>query len=325
MPSRDRSGSDPGEDSPNPPATSEATRVALHAPLGWRPTGGKEPTSRTGRSDLPSRHRTEDPEHAEPPNHRSTRRPQRSEYVTPRRPLRLGHRHVHPSAMGHLQQPRPHHLQPAAHHPQPAPRRRHRNPKRRPDRPMPRPTSAGHQSRTNHLDRIRTPQQHRDRQQNMGDQTHRAARPPRVQHPRPAVDTARACPPPPPQHTGAIRAADLPSHQPRLDPNRISLYRHQRVPPCIQHGPPAAVPTTRAGGPLSSQLNLLDTLTVTTRQTNTPTRPPPPSATSTTYNNPNVVIQNDGQHRVLNDDLAADFARWHPGFTHHNGPVELVA
>jgi hypothetical protein len=29
--------------------------------------------------------------------------------------------------------------------------------------------------------------------------------------------------------------------------------------------------------------------------------------------------------RVLNDDLAADFARWHPGFTHQNGPVELGA
>jgi len=29
--------------------------------------------------------------------------------------------------------------------------------------------------------------------------------------------------------------------------------------------------------------------------------------------------------RVLNNDLAADFTRWYPGFTHHNGPVELVA
>jgi hypothetical protein len=29
--------------------------------------------------------------------------------------------------------------------------------------------------------------------------------------------------------------------------------------------------------------------------------------------------------RVLNDDLATDFARWHPGFTHHSGPIELVA
>jgi hypothetical protein len=74
--------------------------------------------------------------------------------------------------------------------------------------------------------------------------------------------------------TGAVRAADLPCHQPRFDPNLISLYRHQRVPPCIQHGPPAAVPTTGAGGPLSSQLNSLGTLTVTTRQTNTPTTAP---------------------------------------------------
>jgi hypothetical protein len=29
--------------------------------------------------------------------------------------------------------------------------------------------------------------------------------------------------------------------------------------------------------------------------------------------------------RVLNDDLAADFTRWYPSFTHHNGPIELVA
>ncbi len=29
--------------------------------------------------------------------------------------------------------------------------------------------------------------------------------------------------------------------------------------------------------------------------------------------------------RVLNNDLAADFARWNPGFTHHSGPAELAA
>jgi hypothetical protein len=29
--------------------------------------------------------------------------------------------------------------------------------------------------------------------------------------------------------------------------------------------------------------------------------------------------------RVLNDDLAADFAHWHPSFTHQNRPVELRA
>jgi hypothetical protein len=29
--------------------------------------------------------------------------------------------------------------------------------------------------------------------------------------------------------------------------------------------------------------------------------------------------------RILNDDLAADFARWYPGFTHQKETVELVA
>ncbi len=29
--------------------------------------------------------------------------------------------------------------------------------------------------------------------------------------------------------------------------------------------------------------------------------------------------------RALNDDLAADFARWNPGFTHHSEPAELAA
>jgi len=29
--------------------------------------------------------------------------------------------------------------------------------------------------------------------------------------------------------------------------------------------------------------------------------------------------------RVLNNDLAADFARWNPGFTHYSEPAELAA
>jgi pRiA4b ORF-3-like protein len=29
--------------------------------------------------------------------------------------------------------------------------------------------------------------------------------------------------------------------------------------------------------------------------------------------------------QVLNNDLAAHFKRWYPGFTHHSGPVELAA
>ena len=110
-----------------------------------------------------------------------------------------------------------------------------------PDHPMPRPTRPGHQRRTDHLDPIRTPQQHRDRQQDMGDQTHGATGPPRVQHPRKTLDTAWARPPPRTQRAQTIRTDHLPRRQPRLDPNLICLYRHQRVPPCIQHGPPAAV------------------------------------------------------------------------------------
>jgi hypothetical protein len=29
--------------------------------------------------------------------------------------------------------------------------------------------------------------------------------------------------------------------------------------------------------------------------------------------------------QVLNNDLAAHFKRWYPGFTHHGDPVELAA
>ncbi len=29
--------------------------------------------------------------------------------------------------------------------------------------------------------------------------------------------------------------------------------------------------------------------------------------------------------RILNDDLAADFARWNPGFTYHSEPAEIAA
>ncbi len=51
----------------------------------------------------------------------------------------------------------------------------------------------------------------------------------------------RARPPPRVQRPRAVRADDLPEHQPGFDSNLVSLYRHQRVPPRIQHGPPATV------------------------------------------------------------------------------------
>jgi hypothetical protein len=72
------------------------------------------------------------------------------------------------------------------------------------------------------------------------------------------------------------------------------------MPPCIQHGPPATVlHDVDAGGPSSSQLNLLDTLTVTTRKIKTRTREQPTPATSKTDTNRHVVIENDGQQSVV--------------------------
>jgi len=87
----------------------------------------------------------------------------------------------------------------------------------------------------------RSPRQHCDRQQHVRDQTIPAAGPPRTQHAGDPIDTARPCPSPRAQRLPAVGAVELPGRQPRLDPDLISLYRDQRVPPCIQHGPPAAV------------------------------------------------------------------------------------
>jgi hypothetical protein len=86
----------------------------------------------------------------------------------------------------------------------------------------------------------------------MRHQTLAAATPPRPQHPRDPMHTTRPCPTPRTQHPRAARAADLTGHQPRLDSNRIRLYRHQR---CLRasarpsrHRPPRH----DTGGPLSS-------------------------------------------------------------------------
>jgi hypothetical protein len=106
---------------------------------------------------------------------------------------------------------------------------------------MPRTGGAGQQRRTDHLGRIRPPHQHRDWQQHVCDQTRRAPGSSPPQHLGEPVHTTRRRPPPRAQHLPAARTLDLPGGQPRLDSNLISLYRHQRVPPRIQHGPPAAV------------------------------------------------------------------------------------
>ena len=193
----------------------------------------------------------------------------------------------------------PRRLQPAAHPPQPAAHRRRRHPQRRPDRPVTLPGSPSQQRRADHLGRVRPPQQHRDRQQHMRDQA-----PPRT-GPAAAAATRRpraphaAGPTPTAQHPRATRAVDLPARQPRLDPNLICLYRDQRVPPCIQHGPPAAVfPDIRREGRChvrrqdSSDTGTVTTPTTTDTNTN---KINPSSATDLTSPGPVVGVRNDGQ------------------------------
>ncbi len=107
-----------------------------------------------------------------------------------------------------------------------------RSPRRRrtarPDQAVTLPRGAGQQRRADHLGRVRPPQQHRHRQQHMRDQALAPAGPPRPPHPVDPVHPTRPCPSPRAQHTRATRAVDLAGRQPRLDPNRIRLYRHQR-------------------------------------------------------------------------------------------------
>lgn len=247
MLSRDRPGSYAGEDCGHLPDASGWNSCWPRTRPRRRPPRSQEPTSRTGRGDLPDRHRTEDPDRAETASHRRGRGPQRGEQITPRTAQRLGHRPVHPSPANHLQQVQPDRFGPAAHHPQPAPHRRRRNTKLWTDRAVSRPAGPGLQRRPDHLGRVRPPRQHRDRQQHVRHQAPRAASPTWPQHASDAVHPPWARPPPRTQRRRAVRAVDLPGRQPRLDPDLICLYRHQRVPPRIQHGPPAASSRTYGG------------------------------------------------------------------------------
>ena len=102
-----------------------------------------------------------------------------------------------------------------------------------------------------HLGRVRPPQQHRHRQQHMRDQALPAAGPPRPPHPVDPVHPTRPRPPPRAQHTRATRAVNLTGRQPRLDSNRIRLYRHQRCLRASARPSRDGPPRHEAGGPLS--------------------------------------------------------------------------
>ena len=193
-----------------------------------RPSRSQKPTGRTRGRDLPGRHRAEDTHRPEPAPDLEGRCPQRGQQIPPRTPQRTGHHQIHASAMGDLQQEHPRRLQPRPQPAQPSPHRGRRHPQPLSDRTVTGTLPAsGHRS-TDHLDPIRPAQQDRHRQQHVRDQTPRAPRPPRSQYPGHTVHPAGPRPPPRPQQPPTPRTRQLPVHEPGLDQNRISLYRHQR-------------------------------------------------------------------------------------------------
>lgn len=118
-----------------------------------------------------------------------------------------------------------------------------------------------------------------DRQQHVRDQTPRAAGPPRTQHLGDPVHTARARPPPRAQRPRAVRAVDLPGHQPQLDPNLISLYRDQRCLRASSTALPQRSSTTYGGRAVvvfsRCILQIHGTVTTPTRRTSTHGGPQP--------------------------------------------------
>ncbi|BCO33665.1 hypothetical protein MHEC_00980 [Mycobacterium heckeshornense] len=99
--------------------------------------------------------------------------------------------------------------------------------------------------------------------------------------------------PPATQHpVPACRTRDLPSRQPGLDADNISLYRHHRCLRALQRGTPQA-DQDFSGVPRTHQF--LVTLTVHTNKINPAATPTVTSADSMKNGHPVVAIQRDGQ------------------------------
>jgi hypothetical protein len=207
-----------------------------------RPPRGKEPTNRTRHSDLPRRHGAEDTDPPEPPPQRRCRRTERGQQIPPRATQRARHPHIHTGTNSDLHQEHPRRFQTPRQPAQPAAHRRLRHPQPLPDRAMTRAAGAGRHRRTDHVDGIPAAQQHRHRKQHMRKKASRAARTPRPKHLRDAVHPAGTRPPPRSQRLLTPRTRELATGQPRLDQNRISLYRHQR---CLR----ASARPSRCGPP----------------------------------------------------------------------------
>jgi len=104
----------------------------------------------------------------------------------------------------------------------------------------------------------------------MRDQARRATRPPRAQHPGEAVDAPCSCPPPRAQTPRQSGQSSCPAAN--RDSTRAASASTVTNGASVHPARPSrsGPPRHRAGGPLSSQLSLLATLTVPKRSTRQP-------------------------------------------------------
>ncbi|WP_167480212.1 hypothetical protein [Mycobacterium pseudokansasii] len=127
----------------------------------------------------------------------------------------------------------------------------------------------------------------------MGDRAGSTTPTPRPQRITDSIDLADTGIPALTQHTiTARRASDPPNCQPRLDADRISLYRHHQCLQALQRGTPQA---SQDFGGVPRTHQFLVTLMVHTNQINPASTPAAASATSMTNAYPVVVIPRDGQ------------------------------
>lgn len=164
-------------------------------------------------------------------------------------------------------------LEPPGQAPQPAADRRRRHLQPLTGRAVPGTAGPSLYRGADHIRGIRPPQQHRHRQQHMRHQARAAPRPPRTQRPLDTMHSPPPGPPPRPQHLTTHRrwTGELATGQPRLDQNRVSLYRQQRCLRGISTALSQRFTTTSAGGPLSSSSARL--FTSPARRRRRPTHP----------------------------------------------------
>jgi hypothetical protein len=171
------------------------------------------------------------------------------------------------------------------------------------------PSSSGHQRRSDHHDRVRTPSQAAHWQQDVRCSAARTPRTPGPQPPPNQTITAhdpRPTVPPGRQPVTTTRAAQHRRGQPHLDPGLIAAYRehgdsarHERPSRRLWQDDPEGHPPTGTSSPR--------------RRTPTPATPPsnnPVVITAYDADHPSVLMRNDAQHLVARAGLPIALIDW---------------